>query len=58
MSFLNQLKSHASALQSEQSAEQIHTQESIRLTEAVAKTAWLYITELAKLVVEQESRFV
>ena len=48
MSFLNQLKSHASALQSEQSAEQIHTQENIRLTEAAAKTAWLYITELAK----------
>ena len=48
MSFLNQLKSHASALQSEQSAEQIHTQENIRLTEAAAKTAWLYITELAQ----------
>ena len=48
MSFLNQLKSHASALKSEQSAEQIHTQENIRLTEAAAKTAWLYITELAK----------
>ena len=48
MSFLNQLKSHASALQSEQSAEQVHTQEKIRLTEAAAKTAWLYISELAK----------
>ena len=48
MSFLNQLKSHASALKSEQSVEQIHTQENIRLTEAAAKTAWLYITELAK----------
>lgn len=48
MSFLNQLKAHASALQSEQSAEQIHTQENIRLTEAAAKTAWLYITELAQ----------
>ena len=48
MSFLNQLKSHASALQSEQSVEQIHTLENIRLTEAAAKTAWFYITELAK----------
>ena len=48
MSFLNQLKSHASALQSEQSAEQIHTQANIKLTEAAAKTAWLYIAELAK----------
>ena len=48
MSFLNQLKSHASALQSEQSAEQIYTQENIRLTEAAAKTAWLYLSELAK----------
>jgi hypothetical protein len=48
VSFLNQLKSHASALQSEHSAEHIHTQENIRLTEAAAKTTWLYITELAK----------
>ena len=48
MSFLNQLESHASALKSEQSAEQIHTRENIRLTEAAAKTAWLYITELTK----------
>jgi hypothetical protein len=48
VSFLNQLKSHASALQSEQSVEHIHTLENIRLTEAAAKTAWFYITELAK----------
>ena len=58
MSFLNQLKSQASALPSAQSAERIHTQESIRRTEVAAKTAWLYITELAKLAVGQESRFV
>lgn len=48
MSFLNQLKSQASALQSEQNAQQIHSELSIRVTEAAAKTAWLYLNELAK----------
>lgn len=48
MSFLNQLKSQASALQAEQSAQQTHTEANTRLTEAASKTAWLYVTELAK----------
>jgi hypothetical protein len=58
VSFLNPFESHASALQSEQSAAQIHVQENIRLTEAAAKTARMFIAELAKLVVGQESRVV
>ena len=48
MSFLNQLKLQASALQSEQSNQQAHIEANTRLTEAASKTAWLYITELAK----------
>jgi len=48
VSFLNQLKSQASALQSEQSTLQSHQAENARLTEAASKTAWLYVTELAK----------
>lgn len=48
MSFLNQLKTQASALQTEQVAQQAHTEENTQLTEAASKTAWLYITELAK----------
>ena len=48
MSFLNQLKSQASALQTEQSTLQSHQAENARLTEAASKTAWLYVTELAK----------
>lgn len=48
MSFLNQLKSQASALQSEQKAQQIDSEQSIRVTEAASKTAWLYLKELAK----------
>ncbi len=48
MSFLNQLKSQASALQTQQSAQQSHNAESTRLTEAAAQTVWLYVSELAK----------
>ena len=48
MSFLNQLKSQASALQSGQQVQQTQDEANIRLTEAAAKTAWLYVTELAK----------
>jgi len=48
VSFLNQLKSQASALQTEQSTLQSHQAENARLTEAASKTAWLYVTELAK----------
>ena len=48
MSFLNQLKSQASALQSEQISLQTHLAENSRLTEAASKTAWLYISDLAK----------
>lgn len=48
MSFLNQLKSQATALQSEQSAQKNHSEANTQLTEAAAKTTWLYIAELAK----------
>lgn len=48
MSFLNQLKSQASALQSEQSAQKNHSEANTQLTEAAAKTTWLYMVELAK----------
>lgn len=48
MSFLNQLKSQASALKAAQSVQQSHSTENTRLTEAAAKTAWLYVTDLAK----------
>jgi hypothetical protein len=48
VSFLNQLKSQASALKAAQSVQQSHSTENTRLTEAAAKTAWLYVTDLAK----------
>ena len=48
MSFLNQLKSQANALQSEQSAHLLDLEDSARLTELAAKTAWLYVSDLAK----------
>ncbi len=48
MSFLDQLKSQASAVQSEQSAQQTHNEANVKLAEAASKTVWLYVTELAK----------
>lgn len=48
MSFLQQLKSQASALLTEQSAQQIQDEANLELTEAAAKTAWLYLSELAE----------
>lgn len=48
MSFLNQLKAQARALQSEQQVQQMQDDESTRQTEAAAKTAWLYVAELAR----------
>ena len=48
MSFLNQLKSQATALQNEQSAQQTANDLSAHLTEAASKTALLYLTELVK----------
>ena len=48
MSFLNQLKAQASVLQSEQIAQQSISEENSRLTEAVAKTTWFYVGELAR----------
>ena len=48
MSFLNQLKSQASAMQSEQSAHLLDLEDSARLTELAARTAWLYVSDLAK----------
>lgn len=48
MSFLNQLKSQAHALQTEQCAQQTHTEANTQLTEAAAKTVWLYVSDLVK----------
>lgn len=48
MSFLNQLKSQASALKQEQSALQGHLAESTAQTEAACRRAWSYLDDLAK----------
>lgn len=48
MSFLNQLKSQASALQTAHTVQQTHTAAATQLTEAAAKTTWLYVCDLAK----------
>ena len=48
MSFLSQLKSQASALQSEQREQQSFDEANTRLTDAAAKTAWLYLADLVK----------
>ena len=48
MSFLSQLKSQASALQSEQREQQSFDEANTRLTDAAAKTAWLYLSDLVK----------
>lgn len=48
MSFLNQLKSQASAVQSAQNAQHNHSEANTQLTETAAKTTWLYMVELAK----------
>ena len=48
MSFLNQLKSQAHALQTEQSVQQTQHEANTRLTEAAAKTTRFYLEELAK----------
>ncbi len=48
MSFLNQLKSQANAVQTAQSVQKTHSAANTRLTEAAAQTAWFYLTDLAK----------
>lgn len=48
MSFLNQLKSQASALQTEQSGQQINYAANAEITEVALTTAMLYCTELVK----------
>lgn len=48
MSFLDQLKSQASALQSAQTELQTHSTETLQQTEAAAKTTWFYVSELVK----------
>ena len=48
MSFLNQLKSQASTLQSQQGAQSEKREANTLVTENAAKTAWLYISELVK----------
>jgi hypothetical protein len=48
LSFLNQLKSQASALQAEQGVQHLHNELNSKLTEAGATTTWLYLAELAK----------
>ena len=48
VSFLNQLKSQASALQTEQSTDKARLEANTQQTEWAAKTAWQYLGELAK----------
>lgn len=48
VSFLNQLKSQADAIQAETRAQQIERDQSTKLTEGAAHTAWLYLAELVK----------
>lgn len=48
MSFLNQLKSQASALQQQQGADTVRLEANTKVTESACRTAWLYISELVK----------
>jgi hypothetical protein len=48
VSFLNQLKSQASALQNQHSAEVQQTEAKTAQTELASKTVWLYVDELAR----------
>lgn len=48
MSFLNQLKSQASALQQQQDADTVRLEANAKATEVACRTAWLYMSELAK----------
>jgi hypothetical protein len=48
VSFLDQLKSQASALQSAQTEQQTHSTATLQQTEAAAKTAWFYVSDLVK----------
>ena len=48
MSFLNQLKSQAHALQTAHGVQQTLHEASTRLTEAASKTTWFYLEELAR----------
>ena len=48
MSFLNQLKSQATALQSQQVADGALLESNRAKTELASKTVWLYVAELAK----------
>jgi hypothetical protein len=48
LSFLDQLKSKASALQSEQIVQQSLSAADIKATEAAARTSWFYIADLAR----------
>jgi hypothetical protein len=48
LSFLNELKAKANALQQEVSQNQLQRDVNIRSTEFAAKAAWLYVSDLAK----------
>ena len=48
MSFLNELKSQASALQTEQNTQQAQAAVLLQATELACQTAWRYLSELAK----------
>lgn len=48
MSFLNQLKSQANALQSQQSVDLERLEATTQATEAACRTTWLYIAELTR----------
>jgi hypothetical protein len=48
MSFLNQLKSQATALQTEHSAQKSQSAADLQATELACQTSWRYLSELAK----------
>ncbi len=48
MSFLDQLKSQVAAVQSGQAAQNVASEANLQATEAAAKTAWLYLSDLAR----------
>ena len=48
MSFLNQLKSQASALQNQQRTELVNTETSIVTTEAACQKVWFYLSDLVR----------
>ena len=48
MSFLNQLKSQANALQQQQGVDLVRLEANAKATESACKTAWLYLSDLVR----------